>query len=232
MEEKKLKAEVREKSGVKGFLSGLRRSRKIPAVVYGGGKDPLKITVNQKDLEGLIKMGSNVIINMELGGKSEKVILKEVSHHVVDSSILHADFQRIAMDRKIEISVPVVMSGVAPGVKTHGALLEHVTRQVGVRCLPADIPHEIMVDVSGLADIGSSVTVADLLVPQGVEIAEEAGAMVAHLLKPKEELVEVAGPAEEIAEPEVAEKGRKEEAEVKEETGKEKAKEEPKKEKK
>lgn len=235
MEEIKLKAEVREKPGVKGFLSNLRKNRQIPAVVYGGGKDSLKIMVNQKDLEGLIKKGSNVIVNMELGGKSEKVILKEVSYHVVDSSILHADFQRIAMDKKIEITVPVVLEGIAPGVKTHGALLDHVTREVTIKCLPSDIPHEIKVDISSLADIGSSVTVADLKVPKGVEVSQETTTLVAHLLKPKEESLEVAKPAEEGAEPEVVEKGKKEQAEKPEaakeakEQPKEKSKEEPKK---
>jgi large subunit ribosomal protein L25 len=154
MEEMKLTAQVREKPGVKGVLSKLRSERKIPAVIYGGGKDSVNITVSLKDLDAIIKKGSNVIVNLEIGKKSDKVILKEVSYHVVDSSIMHVDFQRIAMDRKLEISIPLKLKSEAPGVKTHGALLDHVTRKVNISCLPSEIPHEITVDISDLAEIG------------------------------------------------------------------------------
>lgn len=237
MEEIKLMAHVREKPGVKGTLSKLRKEHKIPAVVYGSNRNSVNITVSLKDLDTIIKKGSNVIVNLEVDGKIEKVILKEVSYHVVDSSILHVDFQRIAMDKKLDISVPIKLKGEAPGVKTHGALLDHTTREVNISCLPSDIPHEIMVDISDLAEVGSSVTLADAEVPKGVEITDELSIMVAHLLKPKIEEVAAPAPAAEGEQPEVIEKGKKEEgkegeAAKEKEPPKEKAKEESKKEKK
>ncbi|HUT86186.1 MAG TPA: 50S ribosomal protein L25, partial [Elusimicrobiales bacterium] len=216
----------------------------IPAVVYGGGKDPINIIIDQKDVDVLVKVGTNTVIDLELSGGTEKVILKEIKYHVVDSSLLHADFQRISMDKKLDVSVPVRIIGEALGIKTHGAILDHSLREIKLRCLPTNIPHDIVIDVSAL-NIGETVKVSDVKVPSGVELTEEPlDKPIVHLIIPRGE--EVEAPKEEgEAEPEVVEKGKKEkEGEEGEKAGKEagkekgkepakeKGKEQPKKEKK
>jgi large subunit ribosomal protein L25 len=235
MEKLNIKAQKREKEGVKGVLNAARANRQIPAVVYGEGKKPISITVEKKDMDILLKTGSNAIIDLQLDKETEKVILKEVAHDVVNGHLIHADFQRISMNKKLETAVPIKLKGeeICPAVKAHGALIDHSLRELQIRCLPTDIPHDITVDISNL-DVGASVTIADLKMPEGVEIiADDMSLVVVHPIIPRGEEIEAPKPEAEEEQPEVIEKGKKEEVkegkEVKE-AEKPAAKEQPKKE--
>lgn len=212
MEEIKLKAELRSKVGGKGGLSSARKAKQIPGIVYGGKKPPVSVTVPEKEILRVLKSGSNVVVRLEFPDGADTVILKALQRHVVSEAMTHVDFQRISLTEKIEVRVHIKLTGEAPGVKLHGGIIEHSARELRVRCLPTAIPKEISVDISAL-EIGSSLHVKDVKVPEGIEILDDGSQMVASVITPKEE----AAPAAAVegvagaAEPEVIAKGKKEE---------------------
>lgn len=210
MEDINVSAVSREQIGVKGALSKTRADKKIPAVVYGGTKPSAAITIASKDLGKLFKMGNNTIVHLDMGGSKDTVLLKTVQYHAVSGAPVHADFIRVDMNAKIEIKVHVQLNGESTGVKNKGAILDHALREIVVRCLPKDIPHQIDVDITNL-DLGSPIHVKDVKFPAGIEVLGDMDRVVAHLMMPREEVVE-ATPAPGAAEPEiVAAKGKKEE---------------------
>lgn len=213
MEKLKIAAVSREKAGVKGELSKLRAQKNIPAVIYGAGKEPATISMTEKDLIAIQKAGSNVIVEIDLAGKNEVAIIKEVQYHVVTDNPIHVDFQRISMDKPIETIVPIVLTGECVFAKTHGAIVDHVLREISIKSLPGDIPHNIAVDITNI-DLDNNVTVANLVAPKGVTILGEAHRMIVHVMMPKDE-TPVAAPAAAdatAAQPELSTtKGKKEE---------------------
>ncbi|MDR0291493.1 MAG: 50S ribosomal protein L25 [Elusimicrobium sp.] len=182
----KVNAEVREKAGIKGVLSSIREAKKVPAVIYGGNKGPVSISLTEKDLQTILKSGANAIVSLTLPAGAETVIIKEVQYHVVKDTPNHVDFQRISMDRKIEVVVPVKLAGESADVKIYGAMVNQVIRELHVRCLPGDIPHEIVVDIT-LLTINKPITVADLKLSDKIEILGDASRSIVHLMLFKEE---------------------------------------------
>ncbi len=209
-----LEAELRE-TGSQGKLNVLRLSGSIPAILYGAGTDKKSeknstlLKVNEKLLIKMLqKEGANVLLELKLGSSSENVVIKEVQRDYVTRKLIHVDFQRVDMNKKLEVSVPVHLVGEAPGVKLGGGILEHITREVRVICLPKDIPHQIDIDISNL-DIGHGITVADLPALSGVQILADAHQLIANVVAPTE-LEEVAATTTPgVAEPEVILKGKK-----------------------
>ncbi|MBI3554283.1 MAG: 50S ribosomal protein L25 [Elusimicrobia bacterium] len=219
MEEIKLSVEAKEGKGTKKALSALRSSSKIPGVIYGGNKPPINVALSEKDLMAARRKGGvNAILHLQVGGKSETVIVKELQRHPVTDRLVHADFQRISLTQKIEAKVPLHIIGEAPGVKNSGGLLQYELRELRIRALPANIPQSVEVDVSHL-ELHQHLQVKDLKVPEGVEILDAAEHMVVHVTIVKEEVAEVApaaaaaeGAEAATAEPEVAStKGKKDE---------------------
>lgn len=213
MQKVKINAQPREKAGVRGELSKIRAQKNIPAVLYGEGLEPVSITVSQKDLAEIQKAGSNAIIEMALPKGTENAIIKEIQYHVVSDEPIHVDFQRISMDKPLETVVPIVLTGDCVWVKENGGIVDHTVREVSIKCLPADIPHEIAVDITGLT-LDKHVTLADLVAPKGVTILGEADRMIVHIMIPREEVAAVAAATAgaEAAQPELsATKGKKEE---------------------
>lgn len=212
MQEIKLKAEIRDGSGTKKALSDLRKEHKIPGVVYGGAGSNLAVVVSERELLGALKAGgNNAIIHLKHPKGEDTVIVKALQRHVVTSQPIHADFQRIDLKKKIEVKVPLHLLGDAPGVKLQGGIQEHVLRELKVRGLPNAIPQRIEVDVSKL-EIAAAVHVSDLSVPAGLEVLDDKGQIVVHIVRATEE--EVAAPAAGapgVAEPEVIAKGKKDE---------------------
>ena len=182
----KVNAEVREKAGIKGVLSSIRESKKVPAVIYGGDKGPVSISLMEKDLQSILKSGANAIVTLALPAGAEKVIIKEVQYHVVKDVPNHVDFQRISMNKVIEVTVPVKLTGESADVKTYGAMINQVIRELRVRCLPADIPHEITVDITSLA-LNKPITVADLKLSDKIEVSGDKTRSIVHLMLFKEE---------------------------------------------
>ena len=227
MEEIKLTVDIRQGKGGKKELSGLRAASRIPGVVYGGDKPPVRVALSEKELMAARKRGgANAILRLELGGSAETVIVKDLQRHPVTDRLVHADFQRISLTQKITAKVPLRIVGEAPGVKNSGGILAYDLRELTVSALPKDIPQGIDVDVSHL-ELGMEILVREIPVLPGVEFMDPAEHRVVNVTTVKVVEAEVAAPtAAEVAatteEPEVAStKGKKDdEGKLVKETGK------------
>ena len=186
MEELNITATLRTGEGVKGELSKIRAEKKVPAVIYGGHKNPVSITITMKDLEKIVKAGKNTIVEINLPEGKEQALIKEIQYHVVTDLPIHADFQRVSLKDTMDVVVPVKLVGECADVKTHGAMVEHILREIEVRALVSNIPHEIEVDITNVT-ITSGISAGDIKLPKGVELITDAQAPVVHLALPKEE---------------------------------------------
>jgi large subunit ribosomal protein L25 len=194
----------------------LRAQGLIPGVLYGGKKDAVPVAVSPKEIGSILRSaaGANTLFDLDLGGTLRKVILKEFQVEPVKGRLLHADFYEVALDKTLEVDVHVEIQGVPVGVKVQGGVLDIVTRELRVECLPRDIPEKIVVDVSEL-ELGKHIRVSDLKVPDKVKVLTEPDVVVAHVVTPRaeEEVAPVAAEAvpaegEAAAEPEVIKKGK------------------------
>jgi large subunit ribosomal protein L25 len=188
MEELKLVVEKRKGSGTKKELTAIRASSRIPGVIYGGEKPTVEVSLSEKELmDARRKGGANAILHLEVAGTTETVIVKELQRHPVSSRLVHADFQRISLTKKIEARVPLRVVGEAPGVKQNGGVMQHELREIRVRALPTKIPQAIDVDVSML-EIGMHIEVKDLKVPAEVEVLDAPEHLVLNVTVAKEEV--------------------------------------------
>lgn len=220
MERIALEAQLRSGRNSKGELNRLRREDKVPAVVYGRGKDTTSILLDGRQLRQALssEAGSNAIV--ELGVKNgeknketvtETVMFKDVQKDIlVSERLLHIDFIRISLTEKILANVPLQITGdsEAPGVK-EGGIMQALKREVEVYCLPAAIPDFLEVDISSM-NIGDSLLVKDLELPQDIELETDAEETLVQVLAPQEEAEE--GEEAEAAEAEAAEEETEEEA--------------------
>ncbi|HVO33365.1 MAG TPA: 50S ribosomal protein L25 [Elusimicrobiota bacterium] len=213
-----LQAEKRETT-TKGRIHEMRRAGRVPGVAYGDKEAPLSISVNEKELQAVLRSerGRNALITLKVAQTSHPVLLKEIQRHPITRAVHHVDFHRVSLQKKIEALVPVHVKGEAPGVKLAGGILEHVVRELRVRCLPAEIPASIDVDVTNL-QINQSIKAKDLQPPKGVELVVDAESVIVHVVSPtvlEEPTVAAApGAAAATAEPEVIKKGKTEEGEA------------------
>jgi large subunit ribosomal protein L25 len=198
----------------------LRREGQLPSVLYGGtaaadGKpEALPISVDPKSLMRILHLqsGANTLITLKLDGEAPKVMLKEFQLDPISHHLLHADFYRVALDKAITVTVPIVLRGESPGVKQQGGLLDFVHREVEVECLPADIPENIEVDVSGLM-LNQSIRLRDIAESMKWKPVSELDIMLVHVVAPKAEAEPAAAEGEVAAtpaEPEVIKKGKTE----------------------
>ena len=195
----------------------LRASGFIPGVLYGARKETLAVAVSPREITAILHSpsGENTLFDLELGGKRRKVILKEFQHEPVNGRLLHADFYEVALDKALVLKVHVELRGTPVGVKTQGGVLDFVTRELEIECLPADIPEKFTLDVSNL-ELGKHLRVSDLAAPPKVKILTEPGLVIAHVVVPRaeEEVAPAAAEAEAVAaegavaEPEVIKKGK------------------------
>jgi large subunit ribosomal protein L25 len=203
----------------------LRVSGKVPATLYGGKGDVLALSVNTKQVTAILRSesGHNTLFQVDLGGKQEPAIVKDWQVDPVTGNLLHVDLLRIAMDVRMKVKVPVHTFGEPSGVKVQGGVYEVVTREVEVECLPADIPTEFKVDVSGLA-LNQSLRAGELpLDTKKLKLLTDPQTVLSHVvtLREEEEKPVEAAVATTPAEPEVIKKGKKE---VEGEEGEESAK--------
>jgi large subunit ribosomal protein L25 len=188
-----------------------RRRGKIPAVVYGGGKESVSIEVDRKTFVDMMKghVAENPIFLLKLGDKERHAMIRNLQTDPVSRQVIHIDFQRVMMDQKVRVTVPIGLVGTAVGVKTEGGLLDFVTREVHVECLPGDIPKHLDLDIAGL-HVGQHLGVKDLSVASGVELLEDPERVIVSIAHARTEVA----PAEEapaVAEPEVIKKTKAEE---------------------
>ena len=203
MAENVLGAEPREGTG-KGVNRKLRAAGRIPAVVYGKKRDPRALSLDPAALEKLLRgsgAGLNTLIDLSVEGRTDTVLVKELQRHPVKGAFLHVDFYQVDLTRKITVSVPIHFVGKAHGVE-FGGILDHPLREIEVECLPRAIPEFVEVDVSAL-EIGQSIHVSELRLPEGVEVKTDGSLPVASVVLPAAEVE--ATPTETIVEGEVPE---------------------------
>jgi large subunit ribosomal protein L25 len=213
IEQKVLEAEPRE-AGTKNHARRVRMGGKIPAVVYGAGKESQPVTVDPRHVLRILHSdtGHNTIFDLSMDGAATKAMIVDWQYEPIKGHLLHIDLKRIAMDKALRVSVPIELQGVPIGVKTDGGILEQILREVEIECLPGDIPSHIDVDVSELT-FGKILRVADLPHNEKLKFLTEANQPVAHVTSVKEEVVATpdAAAAEAgatAAEPEVIKKGK------------------------
>ncbi|HXR75268.1 MAG TPA: 50S ribosomal protein L25 [Bryobacteraceae bacterium] len=207
-------AEARDSRG-KNEARRLRAKGSMPAILYGEPGTPEAVAVNPKELSKILnsKTGHNTIFNLELaGGEKTPVMIVDWQHDPIKDNLLHVDLKRIDLTKRIHVMIPVVTHGDPKGVKLQGGLLELVTREVEIECLPDEIPEQFDFDVSEL-QIGQSIRVSDIPMSGTMKLLGTADTVVAHVVSLKAEAEPAAAEAAPAAaEPEVVKKGKKEEA--------------------
>ena len=197
----------------------VRAKGKIPAVVYGAAQPAVAVEVDPKQIQRILhsEAGHNTIFDLDVNGSTAKVMIVDWQYEPIKGKLIHIDFKRIALDKVMKVEVPVVLTGVAVGVKTQGGILDQTLREVEIECLPGDIPSNIAVDISNLA-FGTVLRVSDL--PHGgkLRFLTPEDTPVAHITAVKEEAAttaeaEATATAAGPAEPEVVKKGKQESAE-------------------
>ena len=168
-----LTAEFRDAQG-KGASRRLRHENKVPAILYGGHRDPRALSLDHTKL--LLMLDNerfySTIINLRVGDVTQAAILKDVQRHPAKNAVLHVDLQRVLEDEKIRISIPLHFKNesIAPGVKK-GGVVSHLRNEIEVSCLPKDLPEFVDVDLSKV-ELNQMLHLSDLVVPEGVEILE------------------------------------------------------------
>ena len=208
MSELTIEVNKREQLG-KNANRRLRASGQIPAVVYGGGLDPLPIAVSTRKIQELLRTegGEHAVFQLQLAGtdKSRHAMIREVVHEATTRRIQHIDFQRVMMDQKVRVLVALHLTHEAEGTKAHGGLVDFVTREVHVEVLPSQIPAHIDIDVSTVK-LGEHIEAKDLVMPEGVTLSEDAHRVILTRAITKHGDDEATA---EAAEPEVITKGKK-----------------------
>ena len=171
-EQVNLNATGRETDG-KSSSRRLRRAGSVPAVIYGGDKDPIRISILEKDIAKASEVPgfATQILSVNLSGEEQNVIVKEIQRHPATQRVLHADLLRVNPDTKISLSVPVrfINEEICVGVKMHGGAISRLINNIDINCLASNLPEYLEVDVAEL-DVGDSVFLSSLDLPEGVEI--------------------------------------------------------------
>jgi len=199
----KLTAEPRTALG-RSAVRKLKAAGSVPAVIYGSKDKPEALQVSRRDITAMLShaAGENILVELEVGGKSRLALVQEVQHAPLGNAILHVDFHAISMDEVIQADVPLEPTGTANGVKNMGGLLEHNLRSLAIECLPRDLPDIIRVDVSAL-NIGDAIHVREIQLPAGVTTRVQPDLTAFSVLAPTVEEEPVAAAAEAATGPEV-----------------------------
>lgn len=199
----------------------LRATGLVPGIVYGMGLDPFSIAVSAKRMGEILHgdAGRNAILELTMvgegAGQKRAAMIKDLTRDPVSGNMLHVDFVRVDLQKKVQVAVPIHVTGEAAGVKT-GGVLELVHREIHVECLPGDIPEHLDIDVSAL-DVGDQVHVREVAVPASVTVMDDPEQVLVHVVPPH--VVKEEGPTEEeaVAEGAAAAEGESEESTEKEE---------------
>jgi large subunit ribosomal protein L25 len=218
MKEIKIKGRVRKGVGKK-IAHKLRASGEVPGILYGHKEEPIALAVPEHDLWYILHKSTseNLILSLSLsdnGGEPVTALIRDVQHHPVTGDILHVDLQRISLNEKLNVGVPLKLEGVPRGVKEFGGILDQVAREIVVYSTPREIPEFVSVTIEEM-EIGDSIHLEDIVKQYpDIEFAEEPEMMLAHISPPPKK-IEVA--TEEVAEEEEVEEGEEEVEEVAEE---------------
>ncbi len=197
-----LSATLRSNSG-KGAARSLRREGQIPAVIYGQNRESQSFSVSSRDLDKLLAhiSADNTVIELGLDGTVSRALIREIQRHPFKRQILHVDFQEVVAGHQIKVPVPVALVGTPIGVRLNGGMVEQILREIHVMVDPSKIPNHIDIDITDL-DVGQTVHISDVKLPEGVTATEEPNAAVVIISQPR--AAKEAGTEEEgNAEPEV-----------------------------
>ena len=210
-----LEAQIRT-PGTKNDARRIRRQGKVPAVLYGAGRDSRPIMVDPRQVARILhsETGYNTVFDLSVDGERTKAMIVDWQYEPIKGGLLHIDLKRIAMDQKLRVNVPIELVGEAAGVKQQGGILEQILRELEVECLPGDIPNSVELKVEDLV-FGMVLRVADLPRNDKVKFLTDPEQSVAHIISIKEEEVPTAEAAAgeaaaAPAEPEVIKKGKQE----------------------
>ncbi len=194
----------------------IRTQGRTPAILYGYGVDPMPIDLDSRELwRMLTQVSGSTLIGLDISGEEHNVLIRDIQYDVLTRDALHVDFLRVAMDETIKTMVPVELVGESPAVTQLGCLLVTGLNEIEIEALPGDLPDRITIDLSGLATADDSYKVADLVVSKGVTVLTDPDEPIASIVVPALEVEEEEEEAEEvlfedISEPEVIDKGKKE----------------------
>ncbi len=180
-----LSANVRDTSG-KGVARKLRGAGRVPAIIYGHGRDPQALSIDTRELERLLGhiSAENTVIDLAVDGKSARTLIREIQRHPFKRQILHVDFQELVAGEKVIVRLPIILMGVPDGVRMDGGILDQTMRELEVEVDPSNIPNHLEVDVTKLV-IGSSLHVRDIPLPEGLEVIDDLDASVCVLSAPR-----------------------------------------------
>lgn len=188
----------------------LRVSGRAPAIIYGTGRDPVAVAISPKEVNKILlsSTGHNSIFDVAVdGGAPEPVMIVDWSYEPVKGNLLHIDMQRIDLTKRIKVKIPVHVHGEPKGVKQQGGLLDVVTREVEVECLPDDIPADFSLEIATL-EINQAIRASDLPMTNSMKLIMAPDAVIVHIVAPKIDPDAAAA----AAEPEVIKKGKKDAA--------------------
>jgi large subunit ribosomal protein L25 len=201
----------------KGAARSLRRSGRVPGVIYGHAREPQSLTVDTRELDRLLEhiSAENTVVELLIGGRTSRTLIREIQRHPFRRQVLHVDFQELVAGEKVTVRIPIVLTGSAVGVRVDGGVLDQTLRELEIEVDPANMPNHIDVDISNMV-IGDSIHVRDLALPLGVETLTDRDTTVCVCAAPRAVIEEVAAPAAEAAvepaaEPEVIRKAKTDE---------------------
>lgn len=210
MEKVVLQATHRTITGKK--VGTLRRQGKLPAVIYGHHTETMPIILNLHDASRILShLTSSSLVTINVDGKEYATLVREKQRNFITNTLLHVDFQAVSLTEKIRANVSVVLTGTAPAVKDFNGVVVVGLDEIEVESLPQYLPERIVVDIANLNKIGDAIYVRDLQVSADVEILDDLNETIVIITAQAAEEIEEAPVAAEIAEPEVIEKGKKEE---------------------
>ncbi|MCY2929512.1 MAG: 50S ribosomal protein L25 [Planctomycetota bacterium] len=194
-----LKAEKRAGLGTHKTRA-LRSQGATPCIIYGHGLDPVAVSVSTHDLGAALEHGER-LLELEMGGEKENVLIKDVQYDPFGQSILHADLARVDLNERVKVTVPIVLTGTPAGA-TEGGVLQQTVAEARIECVVVAIPEDIRVRVNDLK-VGDIVHMRDLQLPEGAPLLEDPEMVVASVVVIAEEVAAPAAAGEEVAEPEV-----------------------------
>lgn len=196
-------------------VSVLRRDAKLPGVIYGHKIDPIAITMELKESTRVLNnTTSSSVITIDLEGVEYAALVREKQRDVMKNRFIHIDFQAVSQTEKIRAEVNIEVVGLSPAVKDYnGVVVEGITK-VSVEALPKNLPERFVVDLSNLKKIGDSISLRDIVIPDGVEFLDSLDETIISINNPAAEEIEEVVAAEEGTEPEIIEKGKKDEEEA------------------
>lgn len=180
-----LNASTRAETG-KGAARKLRQAGNIPAVIYGHNREPQSLVLNARETEKLVRgiAVSSTVIELSIDGKTSRTLIREIQRHPFKRSILHIDFQELVAGETVTVKCPIVYVGTPEGVRLEGGILDQIMHELTLQVDPGNIPNHIDVDISGVK-LGKPLHVADLVLPAGVKVLDDAGATVCVVAPPK-----------------------------------------------